>query len=477
MAEPLADLKKRAGDDWLIGYDSRQLIQLTEQLYLELTQSPRSTLPKILLAESDPVQFLAGFIAATTAGCPVFLGNPNWVKAEWQQVLDLVQPDLFWGQGDKKDLVVWPQPQNPNLNPKSSSTAAHWRSLSAGLSAIQNRIMIPTGGSSGQMRFAVHTWETLMASVRGFQQHFQLNRVNSFCVLPLYHVSGLMQFMRSFTTGGKLAIQSFNALETAEKCDIAPAEFFISLVPTQLQRLLQKPNLTTWLSQFQTALLGGAPAWSELLEEARYHRIHVALTYGMTETASQIVTLKPRDFLRGDNSCGQVLPHAKVTIHAASGEILGPNKVGTIKIQADSLALGYYPDFANQQYFQVDDLGFFDEQGYLNIVGRSSHKIITGGENVFPTEVEAVIRSTNLVTDICVIGLPDCHWGQAVTAVYVPRSSGVSKEKLKTALADKLSKFKCPKHWLSVASLPRNSQGKVNYVQLEQLAIASLPDH
>jgi len=62
--------------------------------------------------------------------------------------------------------------------------------------------MIPTGGSSGQIRFAIHTWETLMASVRGFQQYFQLNQVNSLCVLPLYHVSGLMQFLRSFTTGG-----------------------------------------------------------------------------------------------------------------------------------------------------------------------------------------------------------------------------------------------------------------------------------
>ena len=74
--------------------------------------------------------------------------------------------------------------------------------------------MIPTGGSSGQIRFATHTWETLMASIAGFTQYFQQISVNSFCVLPLYHVSGLMQFLRSFTTGGKLVIQPFKEVES-----------------------------------------------------------------------------------------------------------------------------------------------------------------------------------------------------------------------------------------------------------------------
>ena len=80
------------------------------------------------------------------------------------------------------------------------------------MTANANWIMIPTGGSSGKVRFAIHTWETLIASVRGFTEHFLINHVNSFCVLPLYHVSGLMQFMRSFTTGGKLVILSLKEL-------------------------------------------------------------------------------------------------------------------------------------------------------------------------------------------------------------------------------------------------------------------------
>ncbi|MHC5732220.1 MAG: hypothetical protein ACYTXY_50800, partial [Nostoc sp.] len=103
-------------------------------------------------------------------------------------------------------------------------------------------------------KFAIHTWETLISSVQGFTEYFQLIQVNSFCVLPLYHVSGLMQFMRSFTTRGKLAILPFKAVEKGQLLNLKQSDFFISLVPTQLQRLLENPELTEWLSQFNTVL-------------------------------------------------------------------------------------------------------------------------------------------------------------------------------------------------------------------------------
>ncbi|MFN6479956.1 2-succinylbenzoate--CoA ligase [Nostoc sp. DedQUE07] len=455
MERPLNCLNKLAQNDWLIGYDSHQFNQIAQELYLELTHiSECGTPPKIILAEREPLRFLASFIAACAANCPVFLCNPDWGTQEWQQVFDLVQPDIIlgirnreWGIGNGNNYQC-PIPNAPCP-----------------------LIMIPTGGSSGQIKFAIHTWETLTASVQGFTEYFQLKQVNSFCMLPLYHVSGLMQFMRSFTTGGKLAIQLFKAVESGQILNIKQSEFFISLVPTQLQRILENPELTEWLSQFNTVLLGGAPAWNELLEKARFHRIRLAPTYGMTETASQIVTLKPDDFLGGKISSGQILPHAKVTIRNQQGEILNSNQIGNITIHAQSLALGYYlKTRENQTDFQVDDLGFLDEQGHLNIVGRNSDKIITGGENIYPAEIESAIQSTQMVADICVIGIPDKHWGQALTAIYIPKKSDTSALKIQTLLKDKLSKFKIPKYWIPQQNLPRNSQGKINHQQLQQIA-------
>ncbi|MEH2259152.1 2-succinylbenzoate--CoA ligase [Nostoc sp.] len=452
MERPLDCLNNLAQNDWFIGYNSRQFNQIAQELYLELTQlSACGTPPKIILTEREPLRFLASFIAVCAANCPVFLCNPDWGTQEWQQVFDLVQPDIILGMGNG----AW------ELGIGNNNTQC----------PIPNSIMIPTGGSSGQIKFAIHTWETLTASVQGFTEYFQLKQVNSFCVLPLYHVSGLMQFMRSFTTGGKLAIQPFKAVETDPISNIKQSEFFISLVPTQLQRLLQNLELTKWLSQFNTVLLGGAPAWNELLEKARFHHIRLALTYGMTETASQIATLKPDDFLDGKISSGQILPHAKITIRNQQSEILNSNQIGNITIQAKSLAFGYYPIMReNQTDFKVDDLGFLDDQGHLNIVGRNSDKIITGGENIYPAEIESAIQSTQMVADICVIGIPDKHWGQALTAIYIPKKSDTSALKIQTLLKDKLSKFKIPKYWIPQQNLPRNSQGKINRQQLQQIA-------
>ncbi|MCC5635197.1 2-succinylbenzoate--CoA ligase [Nostoc sp. CHAB 5844] len=461
MEQPLIYLQNPPQHNWLIADNSHQFQAIAEQLYLELTEilKQRHTPPKIILAEREPVKFLASFLAACAANCPVFLCNPDWGTQEWQQVFELVQPDIIWGVG-------------------SILHSALSTSHSALPTQHSPQIMIPTGGSSGKIKFAMHTWETLTASVQGFTEYFQLPQVNSFCVLPLYHVSGLMQFMRSFTTSGKLVILPFKFVESGQIPSIQASEFFISLVPTQLQRLLQNAELTQWLAQFQTVMLGGAPAWKELLEKARFHNIRLAPTYGMTETASQISTLKPDDFLKGKTNSGQILPHAQVTIRNQQGEVLNANQIGNITIQAQSLALGYYPHtWENQDYLQVDDLGFLDNLGHLNLIGRSSDKIITGGENVYPAEIESAIRDTQMVADVCVIGVSDKHWGQAVTAIYIPQDANTSTLEIKTLLKHKLSKFKVPKHWICLEYLPRNSQGKVNRQALQQIAKEFLHNH
>lgn len=337
---------------------------------------------------------------------------------------------------------------------------------------ISSLIMIPTGGTSGKIRFAIHNWSTLTASVEGFCQYFQIQTINSCCLLPLYHVSGLMQLMRSFLTKGKLTIYPYQNLKQGDKPNINPQEFLISLVPTQLQFLLQ--SNPDWLASFQTVLLGGAPAWQTLLDRARKFKIPLASTYGMTETASQIVTLQPQDFLSGNNSNGRVLPHAEITIIDENKQPLLDGKVGQIVIKSKSLYWGYYPQINSEQILITDDLGCFDRQGYLQIVGRNSQKIITGGEKVFPSEVEAAILATGLVTDVCVIGLADCYWGQVVTAVYVPIELDTSEKLIEQKLQNQLSKYKHPKKWIPVDHLPRNQQGKVNYQKIMTLVKLSL---
>lgn len=459
MADPLTHLQQRLNDSWLIGVDNDEFSQLVQQRLQILTSRPHSGSPAtVLLLEPNPTYFLAGFFAACAAHCSVFLGNPHWTFTEQQNVLVLANPDLIWSNG----TTEW-------TSRKRESPCA----------ALANSplVLIPTGGSSGQVRFVIHTWETLTAAVEGFSTYFPQNSVNSCCLLPLYHVSGLMQALRSFVSGGALAVFSFKLLETGtplpfdssdHSADFDPANFFLSLVPTQLQRSLQWPQQREWLARFHTVFLGGAPAWDDLLTQARQSQIRLAPTYGMTETAAQVATLRPDDFLQGQSGCGQALPHAQISICDEDGQALRSNQVGRVVIRSKSLAWGYVGDRPfSTECFESDDLGYLDEAGGLHIVGRSSDKIITGGENVFASEVEAAIRATGLVQDVCVVGVGDRHWGEIVTAFYVPSHKATELAQLSRALQPILSKFKQPKRWIAVAQIPRNAQGKINRQQLQ----------
>ncbi len=455
--------QQRLNQQWLLGIDD--WIPKTQTRLQALEPFLQAdTRPRILLNLQDPSEFLAAFIAACITQSPIFLGNPHWSETDWQQALAIAHPHLIWSD-DK--LAIATHPPTPQAAQQNG-----W-------------IMIPTGGSSGQIRFAIHTWSTLMASVHACQQYFETPQINSCCTLPLYHVSGLMQFLRSFTTGGKLAILPFKDLFLNPHPDPAlaaflepqsqqPKDYFLSLVPTQLQRLLQALDRIPWLSRFHTVLLGGAPAWPDLLDTARTHQIRLAPTYGMTETASQVVTLKPDDFLQGNRSSGQVLPHALITVQDDAQQPLPIPKTGRIAIQSKSLCLGYYPDkFQHSGPFITDDLGFLSpgqgkQEVYLHIVGRHSRRIISGGENISPEQIEALIQSTHLVKDVYVTSTPDPEWGEGVVAIYRPATHNVTAIQIQTMLQGSLSKFKYPKHWIAVEELPRNAQGKVSRVQVEQ---------
>jgi O-succinylbenzoic acid--CoA ligase len=338
-----------------------------------------------------------------------------------------------------------------------------------------------------------------MASVRGFQTHFQAQTIDAYCVLPMFHISGLMQALRVLVGGGTLAIQPYGDLKQGRLLS-CPNSGFLSLVPTQLQYLLdQGEPYLTWMRTFRAVLLGGAPAWPSLLTQARQTGVPLAPTYGMTETASQVATLLPEKFLAGASSSGNPLPHAQILALGPQRQPLRPNQVGQIAITADSLAIGYVwaefpPRFsplavtepsADQQppprqavqplppwlqmgeatreqspQFLTDDIGYLDAEGQLYITGRCSTKLITGGENVFPEEVEAVLLALEGIQDICVVGLSDQRWGQRLCAVAVLTPQCRSFTALALAMRPHLAVYKCPKDWISGRSSTPNGPGQ-----------------
>jgi O-succinylbenzoic acid--CoA ligase len=257
-----------------------------------------------------------------------------------------------------------------------------------------------------------------------------------------------------------------------------PTPAFLSLVPTQLQRLL-KGDLTIilWLQSFTAILLGGAPAGATLLDKARNLHLPLAPTYGMTETASQVATLLPQEFLAGNLSSGRILPHARLTIQDETGKPLPPFTPGRITLSGTSLAQGYGSTPLSQPW-QSGDLGYLDSDGYLYVLGRENTLIITGGEKVLPAEVEAAILATSYASDVAVLGVPDQEWGEQVVAVVIPTHQAplppVLTIQLCAALKLRLSSYKIPKQWLLRKCLPRNAQGKLNQTELRQWVIQRL---
>ena len=377
-----------------------------------------------------------------------FLGNPAWRDRERQAAIDLIQPDWVWEnlQLPAADSVL---PAIATVGPSPESLDRRGSRENP-----KNTIAIATGGSSGQLRFAVHTWESLRASALGFGNYFAdvpagECRFTTFCTLPLFHVSGLMQFVRAIALGGEFSWGRLPIGQEAIKTHppgrgarlaptedlLAPTEDlpvkgFLSLVPTQLVRLLAEPESIAWLRGFRVVLLGGAPAWPDLLDRARSAGIRLAPTYGMTETASQVATLRPEDFLAGHTGVGQALPHAEITILDPNGQAVQPGEVGTIAILGRSLFQGYWPlaesgPRSPDQPWRTDDLGYFDRENRLHVVGRSSRKIITGGENVYPDEVAAALWATGRVADVAVFGVADAEWGERVVAAIVPKNRSI----------------------------------------------------
>ncbi len=320
-------------------------------------------------------------------------------------------------------------------------------------------LMVPTGGTSGGLKFARHDGHSIAAAVRGFAKHFGLEQVNAVGVLPLFHVSGLMAWMRCVMTGGNYVAWDWKRLEAGEWPALAGDAWVTSLVPTQLERLLRQPAAVEKLRAFRVVFLGGAAPWPELLDRAAAAGIPLALSYGMTETAAMVTAVRPEEFLAGDRSAGRALPHARLWRDAD----------GVVQVSGSSLFRGYYPAWRHERtYFATADLGEVDVLGRWTLHGRRDAAIISGGEKVHPAQIEDALRAATGATEIAVIGLPDAEWGERVVCVF-PASSPLDVARAQAAVAG-LAPAARPKAYLALAEWPRNEAGKLNRARLRELA-------
>ncbi len=408
---------------------------------------------RVAIMATHPISFAALFLAFAREEVDLFLFNPTWGRVE----LDTARrvSDVHFEISDSQPGVF-------ACERKESAKAS--AKVDFGANAL--RVMIPTGGTSGRIRFAIHDWSTLSAASYGFQQHLSCNKMAGHCVLPLYHVSGFMQLVRALLTMGSVVFgrlatfEREHALLLKEEKDVR----FLSLVATQLERLMRDEANIDRLREYRAVFLGGGPAPVGLLEKARTLRLPLAPTYGMTETAAQVATLAPEQFLAGVMHQGKALPHVRIDIvnEEVTSERMPIGEVGLIQVLGMSLFRGYYGDGSAKSNLSVltTDLGRLDESGHLTVLGRADRVVITGGEKVNLREVELVFEESGLVRDVFAFGLQDREWGELLAVAYVPQDEGVGEDVLREVIARELSNYKMPKKWIRMSEIPRNEAGK-----------------
>ena len=320
--------------------------------------------------------------------------------------------------------------------------------------------VVPTSGSSGHPRGVVLTQENLFAAIGA--SHLRLrNDANDrwLLVLPLFHVGGLSVVWRSLTAGGSIELQSrFDAEATVRRLKEGSVSM-VSLVPTMLHRILE--NDEGPYEGIKAVLLGGAPASRDLVERGLMAGLPVLQTYGMTETCSQVATVEPGRERQSLGTAGQPLDGFVVSFN--DGEIL---------LDGPAVSPGYLGEAPRVGPYHTGDLGHMDTGGRLVVTGRIDELILTGGENVRPSTIEAAIVSIPTVAHAVVVGIDDQEWGQVVVAI-IETSQGVTSE-LETAAASSLARHEIPKHWIAVDAIPLLSNGKPDRAAATALAAAVL---
>ena len=294
-------------------------------------------------------------------------------------------------------------------------------------------IVVHTSGSSGRPKPVELTYGNWLWSTLGSCVALGLDPAERWlCALPLSHVGGLSIVLRSAISATTAIVHERFDTERVlyELARPEGGATMVSLVPTTLQRLLdaglREPPALRW------ALVGGAPVTPALVGRAAAHAVPVATTYGLTESCSQVTTLGAPLFCTGVRL-------------AEDGEIL---------VSGPTVAPAAGPVLA------TGDLGAWNADGILHVVGRKSDTIVTGGENVAPTEVEAVLEGHPAVAEAAVHGVPSREWGEAVVATVVVRAD-VSEEDLRAHCAARLASFKVPKAIRFADALPRTRSGKL----------------
>jgi fatty-acyl-CoA synthase len=334
-------------------------------------------------------------------------------------------------------------------------------------------LIMYTSGTTGRPKGAMLTHANLWwNNVIALLLTDMLENDVSLVVAPLFHIGGLnVTTLQAWMKGAENVLhRSFDPAKFIE--DIARYDVTIAFaVPAMLLFVSQHPDFDDAdLTTVRSFVCGGAPVPESLIKLYIGRGIQINQGYGLTETAPCVSFLTPEHALAKLGSAGRVPMFIELRLEdAEGGAITEPDARGEICVRGPNVMKGYWnrPEATAaaidaEGWFHTGDVGYLDSDGFLFVADRIKDMVITGGENVYPAEVESVLYTHPDVADVAVIGLPDDRWGEAVTAVIVLKpEAAVTLEELRSFAGERLARYKLPRRLELVDILPRNPAGKV----------------
>ena len=339
-------------------------------------------------------------------------------------------------------------------------------------------LLLFTSGTTGLPKAAVLPVRQLFYNAVNTQLAFELTAQDATVLYtPLFHTGAInVLAMPLFQSGGHVVIhEAFDAgrvLAEVQQRGISA----IFGVPTTFEMLAAHPDFGALdLSSVRLCLCGGAPLTVALIR--RYQARDIVLTqgFGMTEVGPNCFFLPPHEALARAGSVGRPIHYSQARV-VVDGREAEDGEVGELWLSGPHVCLGYHDDpdatVASLQdgWFRTGDLVKRDSDGFFTVAGRMKEMFISGGENVYPAEVEVVLGAHPAVAECAVVGMPDSRWGEVGCAFVVPRNGGFEPTHLKAWLRERLAPYKVPKAIVSLEDLPRNASGKASKPSLVQEA-------
>ncbi len=335
----------------------------------------------------------------------------------------------------------------------------------------RNSFVVFTSGSSGSAKGVILSLGNLYYSALGSNENIPLLPQDTWLLsLPLFHVGGLGIMFRCLLAASQIFVaQRFEVKPTNRLLDSGEVTH-LSLVPTMLVRLLQDRNNRPFPTTLKTILLGGAPVSDSLLQTIRRLNLPVVVSYGMTETASQITATRLTDPPERLTTSGRILHDCEIRIEKEPR-----SKVGEICVRGNVVCRGYtagsQSSISNDGWLHTGDIGYLDNDGYLAVLGRKDRMFISGGENIFPEEIENAAAGSPGIVTAAVVPVDHPTWGKR-PILFIECSSGcaVDTGQILAYMSDRLAKFKLPDRIIVVEKLPRTALDKIDRTALAHLA-------